>query len=680
MYNKNNPYKFLTLLLCTTILTSCTSGVTQVEDETDTKVNVDVTTTTLASDIITYEEDDFYSDWANENPIYIALSGTNAEVEGTGVASNDGEIKITEAGVYVLSGKLDGQIVVDVQDEDTVKLVLNGVDIKSKDSAPIYIKNAKKTIISLNEGTKNQLTDGDTYIFSDTEAEEPSSAVFSKDSLTINGSGSLIINANFKDGMVSKDDLRITGGSITINSKDDGIIGKDIVIVKEGSISIQAGGDGIKSTNDSDTQNGFVAIEGGIFNIVSGSDGLQASNSIIVYDGDFTLNSGGGSVNGNNENKENAPMSRNQVQAPIVVEQKENTTDTNEESNSAKAIKATSDIKIQGGMFAIDSADDAIHSNGNLSITGGDIDITSGDDGLHADATITIDGGDIKISKSYEGIESAIITINDGNIYVVSNDDGINVAGGNDNSSINGRSGQNAFTSPSSNQLQINGGYIYTDAMGDGLDANGSIEMTNGTVIVNGPTNSGNGALDYDGTFNISGGLLIASGSSGMVQGPSEGTGQYSVIMNFSSVQEAGTLLSLVDQDGNEVVTFAPNKQFQSVVISSPDIKKDMTYTLYTGGTSTGTAINGLYLDGVYSKETEVVSITITNDITWLSESGETTGNQGFQGRPKGTDRNRRFDNGDEPMMPPPNPPEGADGTTMPPPIQDNQSTEMTQQ
>lgn len=667
MYNKNNPYKFLTLLLCTTILTSCTSGVTKVEDETDTKVNIDVATTILDSDIITYEEDDFYSDWENENPIYIALNGTNAEVEGTSVESNDGEIKITEAGVYVLSGNLDGQIVVDVQEEDTVKLVLNGVDIKSKDSAPIYVKSAKKTIISLNEGTKNQLTDGETYIYSDTEAEEPSSAVFSKDSLTINGSGSLIINANFKDGMVSKDDLRITSGNITVNSKDDGIIGKDIVIVKGGSI-IQAGGDGIKSTNDSDTQSGFVAIEGGIFNIISGSDGIQASKSIIVYDGDFTLNSGGGSVNGNNENKENAPMSRNQGQGSVIVEQEENTSDANEESNSAKAIKATSEIKIQGGMFAIDSADDAIHSNGNLSITGGDIDITSGDDGLHADATITIDGGDIKISKSYEGIESAIITINDGNIYVVSNDDGINVAGGNDNSSINGRSGQNEFTSSGNNQLQINGGYIYTDALGDGLDANGSFEMTNGTVIVNGSTNGGNGALDYDGTLNISGGLLIASGSSGMVQGPSEGTKQYSVVMNFSNVQEAGTLFSLVDQDGNEVVTFAPNKQFQSVVISSPDIKKDMTYTLYTGGTSTGTTINGLYLDGVYSKETEVVSVTVTNDITWLSESGETTGNQGFQGKPNGPGRKRGFEDGVEPNMVPPNPPEGAEGITIQPP------------
>lgn len=266
---------------------------------------------------------------------------------------------------------------------------------------------------------------------------------------------------------------------------------------------------------------------------------------------------------------------------------------------------------------------------------GGDISITSGDDGIHADSSILTKGGKINITKSYEGIESAVITVSDGEIHITSSDDGINVAGGNDGSSVNGRPGENNFSSSGNNNLSINGRYIVVNAAGDGLDANGSIYMTNGIVIVSGPTENNNGALDYNRTFEMTGGFLISAGSSGMAQAPSDESTQYSMIMNYPQTQAAGTVVHLEDSKGNTVVTFAPKKNYQSVVISSPELKKDTAYTLFSGGTLSASETDGLYTDGVYKDGAKIVSFTISSSVTWLNETGVATAkssNPGFGG------------------------------------------------
>lgn len=329
------------------------------------------------------------------------------------------------------------------------------------------------------------------------------------------------------------------------------------------------------------------------------------------------------------------------------------TTEVEEESTSTKGIKSSSDITISGGTFNIDSADDAIHSNDTITIDGGDITIASGDDGIHSDTTLTINDGKVNIIKSYEGIESAVINIAGGQIHVIASDDGINVAGGNDGSAVNGRPGQNNFSASGDYNLNIKGGYLVVDATGDGLDANGSIYMTGGTVIVNGPTDNGNGALDYDVIFEISGGFLVSAGSSAMAQGTSDSSTQYSIIMNYPQVQSAGTLVHLEDSEGNIIATFAPSKDYQSVVITSPDLKSDGTYTLYSGGTSTGTETDGLYSDEEYQEGTEVVSFTISSSVTGLNESGVTEAQAGHGMGGGGTrpERQAGFE-GEQPMPP----------------------------
>jgi hypothetical protein len=362
----------------------------------------------------------------------------------------------------------------------------------------------------------------------------------------------------------------------------------------------------LKSDDDQDATKGFISIEDCIMNITSGGDATAAETDVTITDGKFILSSGGGSNGGVG-------------------------------STSAKGIKAVVSLTIDGGTIAVNSADDAIHSNGILAINGGSLAISTGDDGIHADSDLEVNNGHIRITESYEGIESrSVISINDGNIYIVSSDDGLNVAGGRDASGMNewperpGRPGQGQvpgdFPDSGNYYLYINGGYIVIDANGDGIDSNGSVVMTDGDVIVNGPTENMNGALDHV-SFRITGGFLIAAGSSGMAEAPDTSSTQYSILLNFGSPQQAGTLFHIQTSEGNEVLSFAPTKRYQSIVFSSPELIKGSTYDVYYRGSSTGMIVDGLYADGNYTPGTKYTDFTISGIVTSI-------GGAGMPGRP----------------------------------------------
>lgn len=550
-----------------------------------------------------YDPDDLTISTENASVTAIRFEGSSIQVDGSGASVDGNIVTVTYAGTYSFSGSLDnGQIVVDTTDPDTVMLILNGVDITYDVSAPIYVANAEKVVITLASGTENIVTDGTDYYFPD-QSDEPNAAIFSHDDLTINGSGSLTVNANYNNGIASKDDLKIISGTITVNAVNDGIKGRDSVSVKDGVITVSAGADGMQSNNDEDAEKGYIVIDGGMFNITAGLDGIQAETSLLINGGDFSITTGGGSVNTstNGGGMWGGPGMEGNLNKP---------------AESAKALKAGVDVTVSAGTFDISSADDAIHSNTSLTINDGTFQLASGDDGLHADAALTINGGEITITQSYEGIESEIITINDGVIHLNASDDGFNAAGGADGSSVNGRPGQNEFAASGNNHLYINGGTVFVDAGGDGIDSNGPIDMTGGTVIVNGPTNNGNGPLDYTGSFNITGGYLLAVGSSGMAQAPSNTSTQYAVMYNFDTMQAAGTMIYIETQNGQEVLTFMPTKEYQSVLLSSSALQNGETYLVYTGGSSSGTPADGLYTGGVYTPGTQVASFTISSMVT----------------------------------------------------------------
>jgi hypothetical protein len=577
---------------------------------------------------VKYDSDDLDSNTNRSDMASIELQGSSIAFSGSGATVNGTTITITSAGTYSISGVLDdGQIVVDTGDKETLVLVLNGADIACSTSAPIYVLQAEKTVITLAEDTENSITDGDSYVLEDIESDEPNAAIFSKDDLTINGSGSLTVNANYNNGIASKDDLKITGGSITVNAVNDGIKGKDSIAIKEGTITVSAGGDGLQANNAEDPHKGTVSIEGGTLNITAGLDGIQAETRLVVSAGDVTISSGGGSVNSSNR------QGWGNWRAP-------GSTTDDSSSDSAKGLKAGVDVTISDGTINIDSSDDSIHSNDSLMISGGDIHLASGDDGIHSDSTLQISGGDLDITQSYEGIESATITINDGTIHLVSSDDGINAVGGVDGSAINGRPGQNAFDWSGDQHLYVNGGTIVVEATGDGLDINGPIDMTGGVVLINGPTANNNGALDYTGAFNISGGLLVAVGSAGMAQAPSASSTQYSVVHTFQSPQAGGTIIHIEAQDGRGILTFVPTKAYQSAVFSSPELAKDSTYVVYCGGSSTGTVTNGLVSGGTYTAGTKVASLTLSSIVTGAgSAAGGFPGDMGGGMRPPGGGR-----------------------------------------
>jgi len=591
--------------------------------EVDAKQNPVITSDTIS---IVYDSDDEDAGWNSSAMSYITLEGNAIIVDGDGTVVNGSKIAITSAGTYSIKGNLDdGQIIVRTEDKGIVKLILFGVDINCSNSAPIFVYKAQKTVITLADGSKNYVRDGDSYIFDDSESDEPNAAVFSKADLTINGSGSLTVNANYNNGIQSKDELKITGGDITVNAVNDGIKGRDCIAIKDGNITVDAGGDGMQSTNDTDSKKGFVAIQGGTINVTATEDGIQAETSLIISGGDITISSGGGSVNSssNTGSSRDIWVSRENISM-------ENNPDAGSSSGSAKGIKAAVDITIENGIINIDSSDDSIHSNDSLTINGGNIVLASGDDSIHSDSSIEINGGDISIIKCYEGLESAAITINDGNIHLVSSDDGVNVVGANEGPPIGGRPGQNDFNSSADNYLHINGGYFAVDAMGDGLDVNGTFNMTGGVVIVNGPTANNNGALDHSGC-EITGGFLVAAGSSGMAQAPGTSSTQYSVLLNLTSSQPANTMFHIESEDGEEILTFVPTKAYQSVVLCSPELKNDSTYIVYSGGSSTGTVTDSLSSGGTYTPGTEVSRFTISSIVTTIGSSG-----RGFPGGPGG--------------------------------------------
>lgn len=573
--------------------------------------NSSVTSNTIS---VEYNNDDMDDSLASPDISYIILEKDKISLNGKGASIDDNKITITAAGVYSISGTLnDGQIIVDSNEQETIKLILNGVNIYCSSSSPLYIANSKKTVITLADGTTNYLTDGTSYIFTDTEQDEPNAAVFSKDDLTINGSGSLIVEANYNNGIQSKDDLKIVSGNITVTAVNDGIKGRNFIAIKDANITVNAGGDGMQSNNDENPDQGYVLIEGGIIDITAGEDGIQAETVLMLTGGNITISSGGGSTNSSSK----AGTSGN----TWGIWGRESTSGNVDSSGSAKGLKAGVNVVISGGTITVDSSDDSIHSNESLTISGGDIVLVSGDDGIHADTAIEINGGDIEITKSYEGIESSNIIINNGNIHLIASDDGINAVGGVDGSSLNGRPGQNNFSSSGANCLYINGGYIVIDADGDGMDINGAIYMTGGTVIINGPTRNDNGALDYLSGCKITGGFLIAAGSSGMAQAPDSSSSQYSVMVNFTTTQSAGSIIHLEAASGDEILTFVPTKTYQSIVLSSPELVKGTTYFVYTGGNSTGTAIDGLYTDGTYTGGTQITSFTTSSIVTLAGSS-----------------------------------------------------------
>ena len=256
-------------------------------------------------------------------------------------------------------------------------------------------------------------------------------------------------------------------------------------------------------------------------------------------------------------------------------------------------------VRIADGTFNLSCDEDGIHAgnddqqDGYVYIEGGDINISVGDDALHAEGLLIITGGDIDVSKSCEGVEGYKILVTGGDIDVVSSDDGFNAAGGSSGSGYNhdgfgGGPGMDGvdMDADSDAYILITGGTININADGDGIDSNGCIGITGGSVYVLGSSDNGNGAMDYGICAAITGGEIVAVGGSGMAQGFGDESTQCSALVNFDEWVDAGETITLTDSDGKEVLSYRVDKKFNSVVISTSDMKQGETYTLTVGDQS----------------------------------------------------------------------------------------------
>ncbi|MCE5348223.1 MAG: carbohydrate-binding domain-containing protein [Bacteroidales bacterium] len=541
--------------------------------------------------------DDYF--WNSSEVIEILLNGTSITENSDAVTVDGSKVTIISAGTYSLKGSLtDGQVIVNSKEEGSVRLILNGVNIKCSSSAPIYVKNAGKVLLVLPDNTENFITDGTSYTVDD--EGEPNAAVFSKSYLSFYGKGSLTVKANYLDGITGKDGLVIKSGTINVTSADDGIRGKDYLIIRNGNITVTSKGDGLKSDNEDETSLGYITVDSAVVNINSTCDGINAQTDLTLTDGSFNITTGGGA----------GSAGTTTTTAGFGDPGGGGSTGGYSGTISKKALKAKNNLTIRKGTFDINAADDAIHSNNIVAINGGLFSVATGDDAVHAETSVTIDGGMLDITKCYEGIESATITIKSGDVIIVSTDDGFNATKG------------SATERNDGSCLYLNGGNVYVNSStGDGLDSNGSISMTGGTVVVQGPKSAPEVAFDFNGTFNISGGEFIASGpnSGNMIQTPGTTSSQYIVKATTSTALAASAIFHVQDAGGKDIFTFKSERSVYYVVFSSANLINGSTYSIYTGGSSTGTFTKGLYSGGAYTGGTLKKSFSISGKVTSVS-------------------------------------------------------------
>ncbi len=537
----------------------------------------------------------------------VEFSDDKISVDGKNAAASENTLTISGAGVFSLSGACsDAKILVEATDNDEITLLLNGVNLTSKNGAVIDCEKAKSLYIVSAGGTENTLSDTEYYTFAEGE-DEPDAAVFSRCDTVYNAAegGSLTINGNYKDGLKCKDGFSIAGGTLEINSADDGITGKDFVTVLSGKITINSSGDSIKSTHDTDEKRGYVTIDGGEITINSAKDGIQAETVLTVNGGKIDIISGGDEADkdisanrgfldfdnrGGNKIRPNgngSMMFPNDDTMTTATTSAQTDADSTDSSDSMKGLKAGKSIVIAGGEINVKAADDSVHANGDVTVKSGTLALSSCDDGIHADETLLISGGKITVTKSYEALEGKNIEISGGEINVKATDDGLNAAGGDNGSAL----GFNANTEDY--YISISGGNITVNAGGDGLDSNGTIALSGGFVVVYGPTDSGNGAIDYEKSFAVSGGEMIALGSSGMAQAP--GTLSQPCLSIYADVSE-DSKIEVRDSSGSVVMSTTTPKKCSSLIFTSDKFKEGESYSIYANDTllSTVTAEIGI--------------------------------------------------------------------------------------
>lgn len=522
---------------------------------------------------------------AVEKAATVDLSALSKEVnaDGATVLSND-VTTITTAGSYILTGAYAG-ITVSVGNGETAHLFLNDATISGGAGIAISNTNKKSTlIITACENTENEVA----------SKGDDANAIHVKGTLKINGTGTIKVSAK-KNGIKVSKGLSIADSTINLTAGNHALSARFIKTENAKINVLSAGKDALNAECDDETQEftldeGFVSLKSSkVFASVSG-DGIQADTFVYIAGGNVDIETAATFVSYGAESMATYNLSEDDFRYIKSGDTYKKIDDVASKGaryamiQSAKGIKC-GEIKyeidgteyavtknsnyfivIDGARVKIDSSDDAIHTNsGNVLIKGGTLDLTTLDDGIHADELVKIDGGEITVNGSYEGIEGAYVEIGGGTIYITASDDGINAAS--DDESVN-------------EHIIISGGTITVDASGDGLDSNGTIYVTGGTLIVYGPTTGADTGLDADGGILIDGGNVFVASSKEMLEIPASNSKSNVLVYGVNTVP-AGSEIILTNADGGEMVRITLKKQAQAIILSTPELATNGTYSLY---------------------------------------------------------------------------------------------------
>lgn len=516
--------------------------------------------------------------WDPAAVVSIALPPTDGRTRD-GFAVSGGVVTIGSAGTYRIAGDLpDGQIVVNTEDPGVVRLILDNANVSCANSAPIVITKTAKAVIVIADGSRNSLSDGPPPQGTPNDQNRPSGAIFSRENLTITGTGALTVKGTVADGVVSRDGLIIDSGSLTVDAVDDGIRGKDYLVIKGGTASVTARGDGLRSDNAENATKGYVWVDGGQTSVTAADDGVAAKTDIVTTGGKLSVTTTG-TVGGN--------------------------------PTPPHGIHAGGTIAIGDGEITSHAVGDGFNADRFLSISGGSITVAAGDDGLHADIGIDISGGLLKVTDSYEAAEAVEVRLRGGQVYVISRNDGLNADVGKTKAvaasrrplvSITGgtlrvRAGDDGIDS--NGGVAFGGGETVLDAAFDGIDSDDGLDVSGGTLVVNGAEDNENyqNGLDIKGPINLRGGTVLSGAASAIAYRPPADTPQGWISVWFDDPVAAGTPIHLVAGD-RVVVSYLPRKTVHSLFFSSPRVLGGRSYDVYFGGEPLGDTVGGMYRSG----------------------------------------------------------------------------------
>ena len=528
-----NHHTFLALgvsgLLILSSLTGCSTSATTGSTA---SAGASVTTESGTSDsTITFTRSEMFTD-RDQDASYDTASATTIQFTDDTIACDDDQVSISDStvtissgGTYILSGSsAQAQIIIDTPDDDKVQLVLSDLTLSCETSAPIYVRNADKVFITLADGSDNSLsTTGEFVQIDDNNID---AVIFSKEDLTLNGTGSLTITSAYGHGIVSKDDLVVTDGTYTMTCAGHGLSGKNSVRILNGTFDLTTTKDGIHASNDDEETLGYIYIAGGYFNICSQDDGMHADSALYIEDGSINI------------------------------------------TESYEGLEGQT-ITILDGTISIVSSDDGINASSGSSAS-------SGNEPQKPDGNRDTDTPPEKRELPDGGQPSDMTPPNDGQQP-------------SDMTPPGGFGGNGGFDmdADESCSLTISGGDISIDAGGDGIDSNGYFYMTGGNVFVAGPESNGDSALDYGISASKSGGSFLATGYSGMAQSFSDDSEQCSYMIKLDTMVDAdSSTLTLTGAEGVVLLSHTTNKSYNCVIVSCSELTSGATYTLTTGSSS----------------------------------------------------------------------------------------------